>query len=82
MSCGLAMRRRFVPVRYGAEERPARRSADFEAAGGRGFHGFWTPSSEEKDFAAVLLIHRYKLVLIRAQVKNEVAAPGDESGGD
>jgi transposase len=35
------------------------------------FPRIWTPSSEEKDLRQ-LLIHRYKLVLIRAQVKNEL----------
>jgi transposase len=35
------------------------------------FPRIWTPSSEEKDLRQ-LLIHRYKLVRIRAQVKNEL----------
>ncbi len=35
------------------------------------FPRIWTPTSEEKDLRQ-LLIHRYKLVLIRAQVKNEL----------
>jgi transposase len=35
------------------------------------FPRIWTPSSEEKD-QRQLLIHRYKLVRIRAQVKNEL----------
>ncbi|MGB6820450.1 MAG: IS110 family transposase [Candidatus Acidiferrales bacterium] len=35
------------------------------------FPRIWTPSGEEKDLRQ-LLIHRYKLVRIRAQVKNEL----------
>ena len=35
------------------------------------FPRIWTPSSEEKDLRQ-LLIHRHKLVRIRAQVKNEL----------
>jgi len=35
------------------------------------FPRIWTPTSEEKDLRQ-LLIHRYKLVLIRARVKNEL----------
>jgi transposase len=35
------------------------------------FPQIWTPSGEEKDLRQ-LLIHRYKLVRIRAQVKNEL----------
>ena len=35
------------------------------------FPRIWTPSSEEKDLRQ-LLIHRYKLVRLRAQVKNEL----------
>ncbi len=35
------------------------------------FPRIWTPTSEEKDLRQ-LLIHRYKLVLIRAGVKNEL----------
>ena len=35
------------------------------------FPRIWTPSGEEKDLRQ-LLIHRYKLVCIRAQVKNEL----------
>lgn len=35
------------------------------------FPRIWTPSDEEKDLRQ-LLIHRYKLVRIRAQVKNEL----------
>ena len=37
----------------------------------RRFPRIWTPSGEEKDLRQ-LLIHRYKLVRIRAQVKNEL----------
>jgi transposase len=43
------------------------------------FPRIWAPSREQKDLRQ-LLIHRYKLVRIRAQVKNGDAAPGDESG--
>ncbi len=35
------------------------------------FPRIWTPSGEEKDLRQ-LLIHRHKLVRIRAQVKNEL----------
>jgi transposase len=35
------------------------------------FPRIWTPSGQEKDLRQ-LLIHRYKLVRIRAQVKNEL----------
>jgi len=35
------------------------------------FPRIWTPSSEQKDLRQ-LLMHRYKLVRIRAQVKNEL----------
>jgi transposase len=38
---------------------------------GGSFPRIWTPSGEEKDLRQ-LLIHRYKLVRIRAQVKNEL----------
>ena len=35
------------------------------------FPRIWTPSGEEKDLRQ-LLMHRYKLVRIRTQVKNEL----------
>jgi len=43
-----------------------------------GFPRIWTPTREERD-QRQLLIHRYKLVTLRARVKNELA-PGHESG--
>ena len=43
------------------------------------FPRIWVPSRGQKDLRQ-LLIHRHKLVRIRAQVKNGLQASGDESG--
>src|SRR5213593_282338 len=45
------------------------------------FPRIWTPSGEQKDLRQ-LLIHRYKLVRIRAQVKNELQHLAMNQGGD
>jgi transposase len=42
-----------------------------ETAGGGAVPRIWIPSSEEEDLRQ-LLIHRYKLVCLRVQVKNEL----------
>src|SRR5436190_22883650 len=58
-------------LRAAAEDGQARCGADSEAAGGGRFPRIWMPSSEVRDLRQ-LLLHRYKLVIMRARVKNEL----------
>ena len=56
-----------------AEDGPSRRGAAhiLDLMINNGFPQIWTPSKQERD-QRQLLIHRYKLVTLRARVKNEL----------
>ncbi len=72
------MWRRFGPVMCGSRRRTAGCSAP-KLLVERRFPRVWMPSSEIRDLRQ-LLLHRYKLVIIRARGEERTATPLSESG--
>src|SRR5580692_5645009 len=65
------MRRRSGPVACGSRRRTGGTRSTFAFCCRRDGFRIWMPSSEVRDLRQ-LLLHRYKLVTIRARVKNEL----------